>query len=81
MSNWQSEALVTDEFPHWAKPATLDVDPGSGSVELERRNSAGNWESFQSFDTAGAYKVEVVNCPEMRVSTTVDAMFRWTWNG
>ena len=80
MSAWQSAALVTDEFPHWAKPATLEVDPRAGSVLLERRNSDGNWESFETLAVAGAFKIDVVNCPEMRISTTADALFRWTWN-
>lgn len=82
MSDWQSADLVTAEFPHWAKPATLDVETGStsGKVQLERRNSSGTWEKFESFDTAGAYKVEVVNCPPMRIVATSGAKFRWTWN-
>jgi hypothetical protein len=81
MSVWQSAALVTEEFPHWAKPATLDVAPGGGTVQLERRNAGGNWEGFEVFDTTGAYKIEVVNSPELRITTTADAQFRWTWNG
>ncbi|MDV7144154.1 hypothetical protein R3X27_15820 [Tropicimonas sp. TH_r6] len=81
MSTWQTDPFVTEEFPHWAKPATLDVDPGSGNVQLERRNAAGEWEGFETFDTAGVYKIEVVNCPEMRINPTVDASFRWTWAG
>lgn len=81
MSAWQSDPLVTDEFPHWAKPATLDVDPQSGNVQLERRNASGEWEAFESFDSAGAFKIDVVNCPQMRITATADAQFRWTWNG
>lgn len=81
MSTWQTTALVTEDFPHWAKPATLDVHPGSGVVQLERTNAAGGWEAFEIFDVAGAYKIEVVNTPKIRISTTADAQFRWTWNG
>lgn len=81
MSTWQSTALVTEEFPHWAKPATLDVEPGSGQVSLERRNASGDWVSFETFESPGAYKVDVVNSPEMRIAATGDAKFRWTWNG
>lgn len=81
MSTWRTDPLVTEEFPHWARPATLDVAPGSGNVQLERRNAAGDWESFQIFDGAGAYKIDVVNCPEFRITPTADAAFRWTWNG
>ncbi|WP_116132938.1 hypothetical protein [Tropicimonas sp. IMCC34043] len=80
MSDWQSADLITAEFPHWAKPATLDVEPGNGSVQLERRNSSGVWEAFETFDTAGAFKIEVVNCPPMRIVASSDAKFRWTWN-
>ncbi len=81
MSSWQSAALETEPFPHWAKPATLDVDPKAGSVELQRKNSSGQWESFEVLSDPGAFKVEVVNYPELRIATTADAMFRWTWNG
>ncbi|PRY19837.1 hypothetical protein CLV78_1171, partial [Aliiruegeria haliotis] len=60
MSDWQSTALVTDAFPHWAKSGTLDVDPQDGFVQLERRNSEGNWESFEVFGSTGAFKIDVV---------------------
>ncbi len=81
MSTWQSAALVTEDFPHWAKPGTLDVDPQDGLVQIERRNADGDWESFEVFDTTGAYKIEVVNSPELRFTTTAGALFRWTWAG
>ena len=81
MSTWQTSALVTKDFPHWAKPGTLDVDPRNGMVQLERENSDGNWEAFASFDSLGAFKVEVVNSPAIRIAPTADARFRWTWGG
>lgn len=81
MSTWQTSALVTKEFQHWAKPGTLDVDPQSGMVQLERQNADGNWEAFETFDTAGAFKIDVVNSPSMRISPSGNARFRWTWGG
>jgi hypothetical protein len=81
MSTWQSTALVTKEFPHWAKPGTLDVENGNGVIQLERENADGVWVPFQTFDEDGAYKIEVVNSPAFRIAPTSDARFRWTWGG
>ncbi|MFV0359573.1 hypothetical protein [Tropicimonas sp.] len=80
MSTWQSDALITGGFVHSAKPATLDIDPRGGMVEIALQDADGIWRTFESFDTLGSFKIEVVNTPPLRISATADAVFRWTWH-
>ena len=81
--SWTSASKVFPEneqdFPHYSGPATLQTDPGTGSVELQHRNAAGAWAAFATITEAGVHKIDVANMPAIRLVATGDAQYRLTW--
>lgn len=81
--SWTSDPKVFPEneqdFPHYAGPATLQTDPGAGSVELQHRNAAGAWVAFEAITEPGVQKIDVANMPAIRLATTGGAKYRLTW--
>lgn len=84
MSDWTNEPQIIpegrDTFPGYASPATIQIAPGEGTVQLQQRNPAGIWETFESLVEAGIQKIDVVNMPAIRVVATGNAQFRLTWS-
>lgn len=84
MSIWTTEPQIIpegrDSFPGYASPATIQVDPGNGTVQLQHMNPTGLWETFERIAEAGVQKLDVVNMPAIRVIATGTAQFRLTWS-
>ncbi|WP_116131217.1 hypothetical protein [Tropicimonas sp. IMCC34043] len=68
-------------FGPYGGVATLQVDPGSGTVEIQLQDAASTWVtgSDLTFSEAGVYKIDVENTPPLRVHVTGDAKYRFTW--
>ena len=81
--SWTSTPKIFPEnetdFPHHAGPATLQAEPGTGSVELQYRNPVGDWVAFETISQAGVHKIDVANMPAIRFATTGDAQYNVTW--
>ena len=81
--SWTSDPKVIPEneqdFPHYSSPATLQADPGTGTVELQHRNAAGDWIAFEAISELGVHKIDVANMPAIRLAATGDATYRLTW--
>lgn len=83
MSEWITTSLVVprgDElpFPYWAGTAALHISSGD-SVELQRRDDSGNWETFETISDASS-EISVANQPAMRIVPLGGAKFKWIWN-
>lgn len=64
-------------FAKHAKDVSIDIE-ASGSVELQRVNSSGAWETFETV-TAAADFVIVANRPAIRFNPVSSASFQITW--
>ncbi|RYH10102.1 hypothetical protein [Tropicimonas sp. IMCC6043] len=81
--SWTASVKIFPEneqdFPHYASPATLQVAAGTGGVELQHRDPAGNWATFETISVAGVHKLDVANMPAIRLVATGDAQYQVTW--
>lgn len=81
--SWTNASKVFPEneqdFPHYAQPATLQADPGTGSIEIQYRDASGNWNAFESISEPGVHKIDVANMPAIRLQANGDALYRLTW--
>ncbi|MFX0547350.1 hypothetical protein ACEWPL_017580 [Roseovarius sp. S1116L3] len=81
MADWltSSEPLILSERPDHYKPLTLQIEVGSGTVEVQRLQSDGvTWSTIEvegTLTASGIYKVDRSNSPELRIIATGDAKF------
>lgn len=69
----------TDARP-WSKDLVLDVDAGTGTVEIQRLDSDGTtWTAVETISADEQKIVDMVNAPSRRFHATGDAQFRVTW--
>ncbi|WP_068115452.1 hypothetical protein [Tropicimonas marinistellae] len=85
LGEWGSDPVVLPDesepqFQFFARDVMLDVEPGAGAVELQWRNAANEWETFQQITDKGAYPVIVANGRSRRIVATGDATFCATWS-
>lgn len=94
MSNWRTTAITLPEelndadlpspltslagFRNHAKDVAIDIEAG-GSVELQRVNSSGAWETFETVTEAADFVI-VANRPAIRFSPVSSASFKVTWS-
>lgn len=65
-------------FEYYSQDVSLDIESG-GSVELQRVDQDGNWETFETA-TDTASQVMVANRPAIRFKPVSSANFRIRWN-
>lgn len=65
-----------------AELATVQLEAGSGSLQLAMRNSADVWETFQEIVADPVLmvveKINIVNAPQIQLTPIGGCVYKWT---
>lgn len=82
ISAWftSADSYVIHSGRHYEAPITVTVDPGTGNVQIQFKNSAGTWTTPAdvafTIDAFGVYELPRANVPEARIIATGNAQFQ-----
>lgn len=74
-----SEPQIIGAGKHFTSPAVLTVDPGTGNVQVQFKNSEDAWttpeDEAYTIAAFGAYEIPRANVSATRILATGDAVF------
>jgi len=82
MANWRTSSdgpYIAPDGAHYFRPLTLEVEIGTGGVEVQRLQPDGTtWvviETEGTISASGIYRIERANSPTIRIVATGNAAF------
>lgn len=82
IGTWTSaDTVFTSDFFPWSNPLTIEVDAGSGTVEIQHQADGGSWVAFEVLSADTVKKIDTKNMPDLTFHATGDAKYRITWKG